>query len=102
MAITNKSSGTLSASPTTLAASVSPTNRLVKGIIIVNNDSVQHTVSVTCGEKFIQILLYPGDSMHHTTTVALGSNNLTAVLSEAVVGTNPTYVVSWLDEAETV
>ena len=102
MAITGKNSGTLSASPSTLAASVSPTNRLVKGIIIVNNDSVQHNVAVSCGEKFIQIMLYPGDSMHHTTTVALGSNNLTAVLSEAVVGTSPTYVVSWLDEAETV
>ena len=102
MSITGRNSGTIGTSPTIMAASISPTSRLVKGIIVVNKDSIAHNFTVTCGEVFIKLLLRSGDNLHYNTTTVLTSNDLTAYIGEAVSTVSPTFIVSWLDESETV
>jgi hypothetical protein len=102
MAITGRNSGEITNSPATMVASATPTSRIVKGIIITNRDTIEHNFTVTCGHILIELLLKAGDNLHYNNPIAIGANNLTAVLGEAVVTTNPSFVCSWLDEAETV
>ena len=100
--ITNKASGSLTAVPTTMVASGGLYSRLVKNITVTNLDNISHILHLEVGVTLTKVLLFAGDSLHFNSTTALGADNLVGYVEEAIVGTSPTYVVSYLDENETV
>lgn len=102
MAITGKTSGILINTPATMVASASPTSRLVKDIVINNLDTISHNLTITVGVTIVKMLLKPGDNLHFGSTIVLGSDNLVGSVGEAIITTNPTFNISYLDEAETV
>jgi len=102
MAITGRASGEITNTPSTMVASATPTSRIVRGLIVTNRDSISHNFTITCGNILVELFLRSGDNLHYNSPIGLGSNNLTGQLGEAVSTTNPSFVLSYLDEAETV
>ena len=100
--ITAKASGTLTDSPTTMIASGGSNSRLVKGINIVNLDTINHVLHLEVGVTLLKVNLLVGDSLHFNTTVALGGDNLVGYVDEAISTTSLSFVLSYLDENETV
>jgi len=100
--ITFKNSGSLTNSPTTMVTTGGIYSRLVKNIIVTNLDTISHIIHLEVGVTLTKVNLFAGDSLHFNSTTALGADDLVGYVEEVVVGTGPTYVVSYLVENETV
>jgi hypothetical protein len=100
--ITSQANGNIGNSPVTLIASGNPNSRLVKGIIVSNLDTINHTLHLEVGSTLVKVILHPDDSLHFNSTVALGLDNLVGYVDEAIVTNDLQYVVTYLDENETV
>jgi hypothetical protein len=102
MAITSRTNGELTDSPTTMVTNIDPNSRLVKTIVVTNLDDITHILHLEIGFTIIKIQLESGNSLHMSETHALGNNDLSGYVEEAISSANLAFSCTYLDENETV
>jgi hypothetical protein len=102
MAITSRTNGELTGIPTVMVANADPTSRLVKTIVVTNLDDIAHILHLEIGYTIVKTQLFSGDSLHVSETHALGNNDLSGYVEEAISTANLAFSCTYLDEAETV